>query len=97
MNDWIGLGFLLLLALGAYLFLRYLSKPKKITPKEFERRAADGGGFARIGVLELQKILDPAARKSIEVVRDLKGGKYDKKQAKGDGDDTGDAEKNEKL
>lgn len=84
MNDWYGLGFLVLLVLGSYLFLRQLSQPKKLTPEEFERRAAEGTGFAKIGVLELQKILDPAARKSIEVVRDLKGGKYNKKQAKGD-------------
>lgn len=91
MNDWYGLGFLILLVLSSYLFLRQLSKPKKLTPEEFERRAAEGTGFAKIGVLELQKILDPTAKKSIEVVRDLKGGKYDKKQAKGDGDSTDDA------
>jgi hypothetical protein len=95
MNDWLALGFLVLLALGAYLFLRHISKPKKLTPEEFEKRAAEGGGFAKIGVLELQKVLDPTAKKSIEVVQDLKGGKYDKKQAKGDDDDTGDTEKND--
>ncbi|MDQ4121371.1 MAG: hypothetical protein M3209_07985 [Acidobacteriota bacterium] len=88
MNDWYGLGFLVLLVLGAYLFLRQLSKPKKMTPEEFELRAAEGSGFAKIGVLELQKVLDPTAKKSIEVVQDLKGGKYHKKQAKGDDDST---------
>lgn len=92
MNDWYGLGFLILLVGGAYLFLRQLSKPKKLTPEEFEKRAAEGGGFAKIGVLELQKVLDPSKANSIEVVQDLKGGKYDKKQAKGDDDDTGEAE-----
>jgi hypothetical protein len=94
-NDWFGLGFLILVALGGYLFLRQLSKPKKLTPEEFEKRAAEGTGFAKIGVLELQKILDPTAKKSIEVVQDLKGGKYDKKQAKGNNDDTNEAEKND--
>lgn len=86
-NEWLGLGFLILLALGAYLFLRQISQPKKLTPEEFEKRAAEGTGFAKIGVLELQKVLDPSKANSIEIVQDLKGGRYDKKQAKGDGDD----------
>ena len=89
MNDWSGLLFLVLLVTGAYLFLRQLSKPKKMTPEEFEKRAAEGTGFAKIGVLELQKILDPAKSQSIEVVQDLKGGKYNKKQNSGDGDAAG--------
>jgi hypothetical protein len=88
MNDWYGLGFLVLLALRMHLFMRQLSKPQKMTPEEFGRRAAEGGGFAKIGVLEMQKAFDPTAKKSIEVVQDLKGGKYDKKQAKGDDDKT---------
>ena len=95
MNDWYGLGFLVLLVLGTYLFLRQLSKPKKLTPEEFERRAAEGTGFAKIGILELQKVLNPAEKSSIEVVQDLKGGKYNKKQANGDDENTGDAEKDE--
>ncbi|HEX8197791.1 MAG TPA: hypothetical protein VF571_16485 [Pyrinomonadaceae bacterium] len=93
MNDWYGLGFLVLLVLGAYLFLRQLSKPKKLTPEEFERRAAEGGGFSKVLVLELQKILNPTEKKSVEVMQDLKGGKYNKKQAKGDDENTDDAEK----
>ena len=93
MNDWIGLAFLILLVSGAYLFLRQISKPKKLTPEEFEKRAAEGTGFAKIGVLELQKIFDPATTKSVEVVQDLKGGKYDKKRNSGDGKDSAKAEK----
>jgi hypothetical protein len=89
MSDWAGLGFLVLLIVGTYLFLRQLSKPKKMTAEEFEKRAAEGTGFSAIAALELQKIFDPAARKSIEVVQDLKGGKYDKKQNSGDGDEAG--------
>jgi hypothetical protein len=95
MNDWYGLGFLVLLVSGAYLFLRQLSKPKKLTPEEFERRAAEGTGFFKIGILELQKVLNPTEAKSVEVLQDLKGGKYDKKQAKGDDENTDDAEKGE--
>lgn len=95
MNDWVGLGFLVLLVAGTYLFLRLISKPKKMTPEESENRAAEGAGFAKIGVFELQKIFDPAARKSIEVVQDLKGGKYDKKQDSGDADEAGVYNKND--
>ena len=89
MNDWTGLGFLVLLIVGSYLFLRQLSKPKKMTPEEFEKHAAEGTGFAAITAIELQKIFDPAMRKSVEEVQDLKGGKYDKKQNSGDGDEAG--------
>jgi predicted lipid-binding transport protein (Tim44 family) len=87
MTDYIGLGFFIFLIIGAILGLKILSKPRKLTANEFEKSAAEGSGMLGASMMELQKILDPAASKSVEVVQDLKGGKFDKKQAKGDGDD----------
>ncbi len=82
MNDWIGLAFFVVLVVGAIICLKVLAQPRKITAEEFEKRAAEGSGMMKTGMIELQKILDPSAKKSIEVVQDLKGGKFDKKQAK---------------
>ena len=87
MSDWLGLLFLILLVVGAWYGLRILSRPRKLTAEEFEKRVNEGGGLVNAGMLELDKFLNPQAAKSIEVVRDLKDGKYNKKQSKGDGDD----------
>lgn len=87
MNDWLGLGFLIFLVAGAWLGLRILSKPKKLTEQEFERRVNEGRSLVNAAMMELNKFLSPQAAKSIEVIEELKDGKYQKKQAKGDGDD----------
>ncbi|MEP6923093.1 MAG: hypothetical protein ABI954_01400 [Pyrinomonadaceae bacterium] len=87
MSDWIGLGFLILLIVAAWIGLRILSKPRKLTAQEFERRVNEGGGLVNAGMLELDKFLNPQAAKSIEVIQELKSGKYNKKQNEGDGDD----------
>lgn len=85
MNDWIGLGILVALALGAYLFLRYLSKPKKITAEEFEKNASEGKSLVGAGFMELQKFLDPKTENAIVATRELKQGRYNKKKDQGDG------------
>ncbi len=95
MRDWIGLGILIALALGAYLFLRYLSKPKKITAEEFEKRAEEGVSLVGAGMMELQKFLDPSTENTIVAMQELKQGKYSKKKNQGDGEDeTGPEEEN---
>lgn len=43
----------------------------------------------------LQKILDPATAKAVAAQEDFKEGRYDKKQAKGDGDEAGHKEEQE--
>lgn len=85
MNDWIGLGILIALALGAYLFLRYLSKPKKITAEQFEKNLEEGPSLVNAGMMELQKFLDPRAANSIVAAQELKQGRYNKKKDQGDG------------
>lgn len=87
MSDWIGLGFLILLVIAAWLGLRTLSKPRKSTEQEFERKVSEGRSLVNAGMMELDKFINPQAAKSIEVVQNLKSGKYNKKQNSGDGDD----------
>lgn len=87
MNDWIGLAFLILVAVGAWYGLRVLGKPKKLTEQEFEQRVNEGRSLVNAGMMELDKFLNPQAAKSIEVIEELKSGNYNQKQNKGDGDD----------
>jgi hypothetical protein len=87
MNDWIGLGVFLLVIVIALVAASQLGKPrKKISVEEFEERARSGGGAAA-GMFGLQKLLNPQAAKSVEVLQDLKGGYYNKKKLPGEGDD----------
>lgn len=85
MNDWIGLLFFILFALAAWLGLRALGKPRPTTEQEFERKLSKSKGLINAGMTELDKFLNPRAGKSIEVVQDLKSGRYNKKQTAGDG------------
>ena len=87
MSDLIGLGFLILLVVGAWIGLRTLSKPRKLSEQEFERKVGEGRSLINAGMMELDKFLNPQAAKSIEVIQELKSGNYNKKQNKGDGDD----------
>ena len=87
MSDLIGLGFLVLLVLGAWLGLQGLSKPRKLTEQEFEQRVSEGRSLVNAGMMELDKFLNPQAAKSVEVIEELKGGKFNKIQNKDDGDD----------
>ncbi len=86
MSDWLGLLFLILLAGGAWYGLRVLSRPRKLTAQEFEKRLSEGRSLVNAGMMELDKFINPQAAKSIEVIEELKSGTYNKKQNKGDGD-----------
>jgi hypothetical protein len=87
MSDWIGLGVFLLVIVIALVAAAQLGKPrKKISVEEFEERARSGGGMAA-GMFGLQKLLNPQAAKSVEVLQDLKGGYYNKKKLPGEGDE----------
>lgn len=91
MNDWIGLGFIVLLLLIALIAAGELGKPpKRLTPEEFERRARVGAA-ARAGIFALQQWLHPKGAQAIEIQQDLKAGYYNKKKLPGDGDDNTDA------
>jgi hypothetical protein len=96
MGDWVGLGIILLVVVGALVGMSYLGrKPKPLTAEEYERRVAEARGTTRgaagAGLYALQKLLNPKAVEAIEVQRDLKAGFYNDAEKKGEGDDDTDA------
>ncbi len=90
MSDWIGLAFIGLVLLAGILGLAHLSKPYKVSPEEYEKRAKESPGLISAGVMGLQKLLDPAAGKAMEVQEDFKQGHYNAGQEVGDGPEAGD-------
>ena len=93
MNDWIGLGLIAFLVLCALFGLVRLSKPYDLSADEFEKRAHEAPSLISAGFAGLQKILDPAAGKAMEVQEDLKQGYYNGEQELGDGPEAGDSGK----
>ncbi len=89
MNDWIGLAIIGFIVLCALLALWRLSKPYEVSVEEFEKRAAEAPSLLSAGFVGLQKILDPATAKAVDAQEDLKQGRFDSEQAKGDGDEAG--------
>ncbi|HEV7890958.1 MAG TPA: hypothetical protein VGP08_09975 [Pyrinomonadaceae bacterium] len=94
MGDWIGLGIIVAVVVGALVGMSYLGrKPKQLTADEYERRVATAKGTTRgaaiAGLYAMQKLLNPKAVEAIEVQRDLKAGFYNDAEKKGDGDDEG--------
>jgi hypothetical protein len=85
MSDWFGLLFFILLIIGVYFALRTLANPRKRTVEDFERGIEEGTGLAGAGMNALQKLLQPEAAKGVEVVSDLKDGRYNKKKQDGKG------------
>jgi hypothetical protein len=85
MRDLIGLAFILLLVFGGLYLLTRPAKP--LTVEEFEKRAHESRGLMGTGALGLQKFLDPAAGKAVEVQEDFRQGYLDGEQESGDGDD----------
>ena len=86
MRDFIGLAFILLLVFGGLYLLTRPTKP--LTVEEFEKRAQENRGMMGAAVLGLQKFLDPAAGKAVEVQEDFRQGYLDGEQESGDGNDT---------
>jgi hypothetical protein len=84
MNDWIGLGIIAFLVLCGLFGLSRLSKPYDVSVEEFERRAQEGPGLLGAGLISIQKALDPAAERAVEVQEDLRRGRYDGEQGSGD-------------
>lgn len=90
MSDWIGLAILGFLILCGLFGLSRLGKPYDITTEEFERRAQEGPGLLGAGLVGIQKALDPAMEKAVEVQEDLKQGRYDGEQGSGEPPEAGD-------
>jgi len=90
MNDLIGLGIIAFVILCGLFGLSRLSKPYDVSTEEFERRAQEGPGVLGAGLVGIQKALDPAMQRSVEVQEDLRAGRYDGEQESGDPPDAGD-------
>jgi len=90
MNDWIGLAVIGFVILCGLFGLSRLGKPYDITNEEFERRAQEGPGLLGASLAGLQKALDPAMAKAVEVQEDLKQGRYDGEQGSGEPPEAGD-------
>jgi hypothetical protein len=94
MNDLIGIGVIAVILLGAVYGLLRVSKPYDVSAEEFEKRAQDGPSLISAGMIGLQKLLEPGAKKAIEVQEDLRAGRYNKEDESGDPPETG--QENEK-
>lgn len=94
MSDWIGLAIVGFLILCGLFGLSRLSKPYEVSTEEFERRAQEGPGLLGAGLVGIQKALDPAMQKAVEVQEDLKQGRYDGEQESGDPPEAGDGADN---
>jgi hypothetical protein len=76
-GDWIGLAVIALVIVGGLLLLNQITKPYAVkNEEEFQRRRKEGG-LLSAGMMGLQQILDPSAKKAVEVQQDLKRGIYD--------------------
>ena len=87
-GDWIGLGVVALVIVGGLLMLNQITKPYDVKDEEeFQRRRKEGGRAT--GLMGLQQILDPAAKKSVEVQQDLRRGIYDDEEEPDDPPEAG--------
>ena len=90
MSDWIGLAVIGFLVLCGLFALSRLSKPYDVSTEEFEKRVQEGPGLLGASLIGLQSALDPSKQKSVEVIEDLKQGRYDGEQESGDPPEAGD-------
>ena len=89
MSDWIGLAVIVLLVACGLFGLSHLGKPYDLTVEEYERKAQEGPGLLGAGLIGIQKALDPAMERAVQVQEDLREGRYDGEQETGDPPDAG--------
>lgn len=89
-SDWIGLGIIALVIIGALFGLSQITKPYDVkTEEEFQKRRQEGPGLLNAAMLGLQQTLDPGAKKAVEVQQDLRRGIYDDKEEADDPPEAG--------
>ena len=89
-NDWIGLGIIALLISAALFGLNQLTKPYDVkTEEEFQKRRQESPGLLNAAAMGLQQVLDPSAKKAVEVQQDLRRGIYDDKEEADDPPEAG--------
>jgi hypothetical protein len=89
MSDWVGLAVIGFVILCVVFLFSQVSKPYDVSTEEFEKRAQEGPGLLNASLVGLQKALDPSKEKSVEVLEDLKQGRYNKKQGTGEPPEAG--------
>jgi hypothetical protein len=89
-HDWIGLGVIAPVIVGGLLLLNQVTKPYDVKDEdEFERRRKQGTGMMTAGLMGLQQMLDPSAKKAAEVQQDLRRGIYDDEEEPDDPPEAG--------
>jgi len=98
-TDWIGIGVIVLVIVGGLLLLNQVTKPYDVkNEEEFEKRRKEGTGLLTAGMMGLQQILDPSAKKAVEVQQDLRRGIYDDEEEADDPPEAGaDARQKEEM
>ena len=89
MSDWIGLAVIAFVILCVVFGFSRVSKPYDISTEEFEKRAQEGPGLLGAGLVGIQKALDPAMERAVEVQEELKQGRYDDEQGSGEPPEAG--------
>ena len=80
-SEWIGLGIIVLVIIGGLLLLNQITKPYDVkTEEEFQKRRQESPGLLNAAAMGLQQVLDPSAKKAVEVQQDLRRGIYDDKE-----------------
>lgn len=81
LGDWIWIGIVAVVIVGLLIMLSQITKPYDVkTDEEFEKRRKQSAGMMVAGMKGLQQILDPSAKKAVEVQQDLRRGIYDDKE-----------------
>ena len=86
MNDGLGLIFIVLLGIGAFVALRVLANPRPRTADEFERSAAENPTMVGALLNALHDVTDPGAARGKEVRMQMKDGRFQKKKREGKAD-----------
>ena len=87
-GDWIGIGIVALVIVGALLLLNQITRPYDVkSEEEFQQRRKEGGRAT--GLMGLHQILDPSAKKAVEVQQDLRRGIYDDEEEPDDPPEAG--------
>lgn len=85
------MGIVALVIVGVLIMLNHITKPYDVKDEdEFEKRRKQNAGLLTAGLKGIQGLLDPAARRSVEVRQDLSRGIYDDKEEPDDPPEAGD-------
>ena len=89
-TDWIWIGVVAVVIVGLLIMLNQITKPYDVKDEdEFEKRRKQSAGMMVAGLKGLQQMLDPSAKKAVEVQQDLKRGIYDDKEEADDPPEAG--------